>query len=155
MNIFKKIKLFLFIFFTSISNAAVTSLSCSAENLPEFNYYFVKLDTEKMIAERTMDYFPVNLALTSLGHQIDIQKKVKFSILSEPLEKNENFYQIWHELDASSRVAINRIKPENSLVWIDGMSFEFICSIVPEEIIDLKVKQLKGREKVKEQEYKF
>ena len=67
MNIFKKIKLFLFIFFTSISNAAVTSLSCSAENLPEFNYYFVKLDTEKMIAERTMDYFPVNLALTSLG----------------------------------------------------------------------------------------
>lgn len=57
MNILKIKKLFIvLILFAANSHAAVISLGCTDDELEFFQYYLIKMDTNKKTAERTMQY---------------------------------------------------------------------------------------------------
>ena len=140
MNILKIKKLFIVIFlFASTSHAAVISLGCTDGELEFFQYYLVKMDTNKKTAERTMQYiyggerFGLSRGFSRESEQ---QKKVRFTNLYD------NYYQIDHYLTYSTKVAINRTDPKESLVWIDAQLNKFECEFIPNEIVDLKVAEL-------------
>ena len=64
MNILKIKKLFiLLICFASTSHAAVISLACADDELEFFQYYLVKMDTNKKTAEQ----LAAKLALEEMG----------------------------------------------------------------------------------------
>ena len=140
MNILKIKKLFIvLILFATTSNAAVISLGCTDDELEFFQYYLVKMDTNKKTAERTMQYiyggerFGLSRGFSRESEQ---QKKVRFTNLGD------NYYQIDHYLTYSTKVAINRTDPKESLVWIDAQWNKFECEFIPNEIVDLKVAEL-------------
>ena len=140
MNILKIKKLFIvLILFAANSHAALISLGCTDGELEFFQYYLVKMDTNKKTAERTMQYiyggerFGLSRGFSRESEQ---QKKVRFTNLYD------NYYQIDHYLTYSTKVAINRTDPKESLVWIDAQWNKFECEFIPNEIVDLKVAEL-------------
>ena len=143
-------------FFASIANAETVSLSCEDPDLNSFKYYFVKLNTTKMTAERTMSYVYGGLDGLARGfnYQNEQQKKV---LLRTPKSSNlkDNFYQINHNLSFSNKVVINRKNPANSMVWIDAVWWEFNCELIPEEIINLKIEQLNKEKADRKAKNKF
>ena len=140
MNILKIKQLFiLLICFASTAHAAVITVACADGELEFFQYYLVKMDTNKKTAERTMQYiyggerFGLSRGFSRESEQ---QKKVRFTNLGD------NYYQIDHYLTYSTKVAINRTDPKESLVWIDAQWNKFECEFIPNEIVDLKVAEL-------------
>lgn len=129
--------------FASISNAEIVSLSCDDEKVLDFfKYYLIKLDTNKMVAERTMSYIYGGSDGPRYGYsyQKEQQKKVAIKNL------RDNYYQIDHYLSYSTKVAINRSNPAESLVWIDASWNRFKCELIPEKIINLKIEELNSAE---------
>ena len=140
MNILKIKQLFiLLICFASTAHAAVITVACADGELEFFQYYLLKMDTDKKTAERTMQYiyggerFGLSRGFSRESEQ---QKKVRFTNLGD------NYYQIDHYLTYSTKVAINRTDPKESLVWIDAQWNKFECEFIPNEIVDLKVAEL-------------
>ena len=153
MNILKIKQLFiLLICFASTAHAAVISLACADGELEFFQYYLLKMDTDKKTAERTMQYiyggerFGLSRGFSRESEQ---QKKVRFTNLGD------NYYQIDHYLTYSTKVAINRTDPKESLVWIDAQWNKFECEFIPNEIVDLKVAELNQAEEDRKSENIF
>lgn len=163
---YNKLLLISICLFSAFSNAAIVNLSC-ADNSDWFRYYLITLNTDTKIAERTMQYrFMQDGCWTEYGEcfsgavlESERQKKIKFT------EYNTNYYQIDHDLYQSTKVIINRAKPQNSKFWArwptDGYIAEnwrnFECMLIPGEIIDLKIDELKAKDdelKQKEEEKK-
>ena len=80
MNILRIKKLFiLLICFASGSHAAVISLACADNETEYFQYYLVKMDTNKKTVERTMQYIygGVRFGLSrGFSRESEQQKKV-------------------------------------------------------------------------------
>jgi len=153
MNILKIKKLFiLLMFFTSASNAAIVSLGCNDGETEFFQYYLVTLDTDKKTAERTMQYIygGVDFGLPrGFSRESERKKKVRIENL------DDNYYQIDHYLTYSTKVAINRKNPAESLVWIDAQWNEFECEFIPTEIVNLKITELNQAEEDRKSENIF
>lgn len=153
MNILKIKKLFiLLICFATTSHAAIISLACADDELEFFQYYLVKMDTNKKTAERTMQYIygGIQFGLSrGFSRESEQQKKVRFTNLGD------NYYQIDHYLTYSTKVAINRTDPKESLVWIDAQWNKFECEFIPNEIVDLKVAELNQEQEDRKSENIF
>ena len=153
MNILKIKKLFiLLICFASNSHAAVISLACADNETEYFQYYLVKMDTNKKTVERTMQYIygGVRFGLPrGYSRESEQQKKVRFSNLGD------NYYQIDHYLTYSTKVAINRTDPKESLVWIDAQWWPLECEFIPNSIVDLKVAELNQEQEDRKSENIF
>ena len=117
-----------------------------------FQYYLVTLDTDKKTAERTMQYIygGVDFGLPrGFSRESERKKKVRIENL------DDNYYQIDHYLTYSTKVAINRKNPAESLVWIDAQWNEFECEFIPTEIVNLKITELNQAEEDRKSENIF
>jgi len=141
--------LLLALFASISSNAATVSLSCEDGELDFFKYYLIKLDTGTMFAERTMGYIYGGSTRYGYSYQGGKGQKVRFSFLGN------NYYQIDHNLSFSTKVAINRTNPAESMFWIDASWDRFICEFIPEKIINLKIEQIDKAAAAREAENKF
>tara|TARA_B100001939_G_scaffold93417_1_gene80065 strand:+ start:1951 stop:2412 length:462 start_codon:yes stop_codon:yes gene_type:complete len=153
MNILRIKKLFiLLICFASGSHAAVISLACADNETEYFQYYLVKMDTNKKTVERTMQYIygGVQFGLPrGYSRESEQQKKIRFSNLGD------NYYQIDHYLTYSTKVAINRKDPKESRVWIDAQWWPLECEFIPDSIVDLKVAELNQEQEDRKSENIF